>query len=84
MATVEFDHSVKHRGIWYVPHAAIKAAEEELDKLIKMGAKVVEREQQQLQNDDKGEKPKVKKAVKNVPYKIPPASPSKEEAKKKE
>lgn len=73
MATVEFNHSVKHRGIWYAPHAAVKATEEELDELVKTGAKIVEREQQQSQNEDK---PKTAKK-KSMPYKIPPAEKNK-------
>lgn len=68
MATVEFDHRVKYRGVFYAPHAIVTVSEEDLEELDSSGAKVVS---QSAQEPETASKPSVRTTAPKKPYKIP-------------
>ena len=70
MVKVSFPFAVKYGERFYASHKALEVAESEVDKLVAMGAKVLETARKNL---EKPLEPKPTKAVAKKPYKIPPA-----------
>lgn len=50
MAMVEFDHTVKYRGVFYAPHVSVEVEESEVEQFIKSGAKRLPQVQQEPQS----------------------------------
>jgi hypothetical protein len=70
MAKVCFPFRVKHGGRFYAPREPFEVSESEVDKLVKLGAKVVQKDSQPTKTEPK-EEPAAKRATKKKPYKIP-------------
>lgn len=68
MATVEFDHRIKYRGVFYAPHTPVMVSEDDLEELASYGAKVVP---QNAQEPETTSKPNAKATAPKKPYKIP-------------
>lgn len=74
MAKISFPFAVKYGERFYASHEALEVAESEIDKLVAMGAKVLEKAPKDL---GKALEPKPTKVADKKPYKIP--TPSKKE-----
>ena len=70
MVKVSFPFAVKYGERFYASHKALEVTESEVDKLVAMGAKVLETAHKDLK---KPLESKPTKVTAKKPYKIPPA-----------
>lgn len=70
MAFCEFSHTVKYGGAFHAPFKPFEVAENDVEELVALGAKVLPQSREVAQTQSK---PKEQKVVKKAPYKIPHA-----------
>jgi hypothetical protein len=71
MAKVCFPFRVKHKGRFYASCEPFEVSETEVDKLVKLGAKVVQKDSQPTESARKETSTATKHTAKKKPYKIP-------------